>query len=228
MEMILASDGQVRVFVSDYSESGTGEFSFAGSVDTVDPSNWSPGVVIGENCARSEPTFGCGHAIPGEIRLTPGLNGMLGTRIRWVRADGTGYDSVALNLHWPTSTYRDVPATLQAAQGTYQELLADFAEAGDVVTTLDAAGNLFFQSPTTGCTGNGTLTPYGDGSLNLYSVDLVIDNCDGKFAYLNTSLEGLATRSVGEARWGDWLMLWLSSPPGAANDVALTMWQSRM
>lgn len=224
-EAIVTPDGQIRIH---YSDDGTGAFSFLGAIDMADTVVWSPGLLIGETCGQPNRRWGCDGVIPAEVQVSTLTGDTMKGVIRWQKVGEAGFSFAGFDLTSPTSTYMDVPASSRDAQGTFREEHADFARDGDVVTTIDAAGNLFFQSPGTGCTGNGSLAPFGDGSVNAYSVVLVIENCGAGFEYLNGSLEGLATHSVGDASWGDWMVFWLSSSGSAATDVALTMRARRM
>jgi hypothetical protein len=100
-----------------------------------------------------------------------------------------------------------------------------FAQAGDVMTTIDGAGQLFFQGPVSGCVGNGALTPHGE--LQVFDVSLSIENCAGAYAYLNGQFAGLAT----ETQTGYWdydysLMMFLSTVDGSASTAAVTMYAS--
>lgn len=147
----------------------------------------------------------------------------------WSPPEATPFDkSLTFTLQWPRPTYLS-PATAAFAGGSYREQLA-FEGPGDVVINVDSAGATFFQSASTGCIGNGSLTPHLDGSLNGYGVERVVASCAGDFSYLNTTLSGPATRSVGDLPWGDWLVLWLSTPEtlyGLGTDPAVTMWGER-
>lgn len=90
---------------------------------------------------------------------------------------------------------------------------------------MDGSGNLSFRSSANGCAGEGVLSPYLDGSRNVYSVEITIEDCNATYAYLNGSLAGLATRSINhlDEDFIDRLTLWLSSPPGESSGVAVTM-----
>ena len=100
--------------------------------------------------------------------------------------------------------------------GLFREELAQFAQAGDVIATIDSAGRLFFQSPDSGCTGNGTLAPHADGRFYVFDVNLLIESCDTRYAFLNGEFEGLATESQG-GYWDydNWLIMFLSTPDGS-------------
>ena len=130
-------------------------------------------------------------------------------------------------MGWPTVTYLE-PATLEFASGQYTETLAEAAR--DAVINLDSGGRFFFQSPQSGCVGNGTLVPHADGIFNVYDVALLVENCASGHEESNGEFEGLATRTVGGGwdYWGDWLVLWLSTPETAPVPQAFVMWGSRI
>jgi len=162
-----------------------------------------------------------------EIRLGQTRNRELTGSIRL--PDGTTY--ATFRMSWPTLTYV-VPANFGVLTGFYVETLADFAQHetddGVVRIAVNGLGELSFRSPVSGCEGSGSLNPHGDGAVNLYDATLTIRNCTGAFQYLNGPLEGLATRAIDDFDfWGNWLVMWLSSPPGTDPEVALTMWGSR-
>lgn len=75
-----------------------------------------------------------------------------------------------------------------------------------------------------GCQGRGRLLPHSTGEYNVYDVELVIDQCNAPYVYLNATMTGLATRTTG-MDWGDWLVLWMSS--AESDHAALTMWNVR-
>jgi hypothetical protein len=101
------------------------------------------------------------------------------------------------------------------------ERLAPFAATGEPVITIDAGGRLFFQSPMSGCIGNGALVPHGHHYV--FAVDLVIEGCDNAHAYLNGRFEGFATESQSGAwDYDAWLVMWLATLDGSHSRVALT------
>ena len=117
-------------------------------------------------------------------------------------------------------------------EGLYAERLAEFAGAGDVIINVDPTGRFFFQGPSTGCTGNGALTPYAATTPNAYAVQLTMEGCTGSFAYLNLAFEGLSTMED----WTPWdyssvlHKMWLSTPAGVSPPAALHLqaeWLSR-
>lgn len=207
-EAIITVDGRVRIYLEN-SRRGFGPLQFVGAVNPAHPEAWSTGRLIGERCAGPDPGWEC-DGVPAQIALAFPTTETLEFRIRYTfegEMDVEWDDS----MHRPTSNYA-TPATLEAVAGEYIETLADFAQHEPI--KVDLSGTLSFRSPGNGCTGDGALSPYLDGSRNVYSVEITITACDGPYAYLNGSLEGLATRSRG---WDgpvhhDRLVLWLSSP----------------
>ena len=125
----------------------------------------------------------------------------------------------------------DATAYLQStaiAAGLYEitpapDLRASASSAlGDATLSLDGDGQLFFQSPGSGCTGNGTLSTHSAEILNIYDVAVSIAGCSEPFAILNGEFEGLATgemRAFGDFEfegWEHWLMAWLTSSDASA------------
>jgi hypothetical protein len=88
---------------------------------------------------------------------------------------------------------------------------------------VGAAGLMFFQSPATGCVGNGKMTP--QKKFGVVGVELIIENCRGRFAYLNGRYLGFSTSSPSSVwNYDAVLRMWLVKPVGSARPAALTMW----
>jgi hypothetical protein len=102
----------------------------------------------------------------------------------------------------------------------YQEELALFAETREVVVTVDSLGRLFFQSPESGCVGNGTLRPRPDGSYYTFDAEVLVENCGEAYAFLNGEYQGLA---IGAWDYYTSLLVILSAPEGFAPRAAITM-----
>jgi hypothetical protein len=122
----------------------------------------------------------------------------------------------------PTSSGAQ-PTSARAA-GQFKELLAEFASAGDLSMNIDSSGKLFFQSANSGCVGNGALVPHLDGAADTYDVTLMMENCNGAYAYLNGQYDGLALFTA--SSYWDYhylLRMWLSKPTGETPPAALTM-----
>ncbi len=80
----------------------------------------------------------------------------------------------------------DRSKSLMAAwAGRYQQLIAEFASAGDVTIAINSSRDLSFQSASSGCVGNGALVPHRDGTDDTYDVTLTMGNCNGAYARLN-------------------------------------------
>jgi hypothetical protein len=111
---------------------------------------------------------------------------------------------------------------LQHLRGILSERYAAFARNEPVVIDIDG-GRLFFQSPSSGCTGNGELTPHDDGRYFVFDVALTVENCSATYADLNGRFEGLATTTQG-GYWDydNWLVMLLSTP-GASPSALLMM-----
>jgi len=182
--------------------------------------------MVSERCRGATNGEFCDGGVPAELELTKLGNKELNGTLHYDAREGLV--SWAVSMTWPTSTYARFAAEFSHVSGAYREVLADFAHDGDVIVTVDGNGRWFFQSAHTGCTGDGALAPHGDGTVNVYDVELLIANCDAEFAHLNRSFGGVATRSTGGMDWGDWLVFWLSSPDAEPNPVALTMWGARL
>ena len=227
-EAILTEDGQVRIYIAPLGE-GVPSYQFIGSTSFKNDLGY--GNLRAENCSGKNPFCYAGGAY---LELDALCGGELAGTIYWdpwSTPEATPFDGpLTFTFEWPTETYLS-PATTAFAAGSYPEQLV-FKVPGDVVISVDSTGAMFFQSASTGCIGNGSLTPHLTGSFNAYDVELTMANCGGDFSHLNTTLFGLATRSVGDWQvgapvWGDWLVLWLSTPEtlyGHGTDPAVTMW----
>lgn len=222
-EALITQFGHVRVHIQGLGE-GLPDYQFVGVTDWT--SVGLAGELRPEACGDSNCLTQGAH-----LTLTSLCQGTVTGYISWDNWGATPFDGpLEFSLQWPTTTYT-LPATFGLVEGDYSEQLAVFGEPGDVVLNVDSEGAIFFQSPTTGCTGNGTLEPHPDGEYNAYDVQLGIANCQGDYAYLNREFAGLATRSIGDLDWGDWLVLWLATPEaayGSATDPAFTMRGSRL
>ena len=98
------------------------------------------------------------------------------------------------------------------------------AQDGDTILSVDDAGQLFFQSAGSGCTGNGIASPHLDGNVNVYEVALTIASCDAPYTHLNGEFEGLATTTPGSYwDYDSFLRVWLSTSDPSAPPEAITM-----
>jgi hypothetical protein len=210
---------------------GEGIFAHQFIGSTQLKSSLTEGELRAEGCSAPDPScFATGAYL--EVKSL-----CLGELVGTIYTSHSGGDQAttptgALNffLQAPNTSYGS-PATAENVAGSYAERLA-FATAGDAVISVDSAGVAFFQSASTGCIGNGFLTPHLDGAFNVYDVEMTIANCGADFPNLNGDFSGLATRTGGEAFLsGDWLLLWLSTPEtlyGLGTDPAVTMWAERL
>lgn len=240
-EAMLTADGWLNIHTYSYPgwTSASGGVLFIGKVDPENLGQWTSIRAIGEDC-RSDTSighFGCEGEPPDptldtvEVRLTSVGKGILEGDISVTFAD-FAHISLPFSLYAPTRHYVDLPASLTSVQGMYKEMDAQLSQGENMVTTVDSAGKIFFQSSANGCTGNGTLTPHLDGTLNAYRAEILLENCTGPYAYLNGPLEGFATRDSGywwgDAETGPDLYIWVVSPEGAVPALALTMRGARL
>ncbi|MDH4127030.1 MAG: hypothetical protein OEW64_11940 [Gammaproteobacteria bacterium] len=223
-EALLTEDGELRIYI-DYAE----PYLFAGTVeyghDHADGTHGS-GRLLRLECSGSMPPASCTEPLAAEVHLTDVTNGYLYGELSVSTPQGD--EAWPLSMTWPSSTYI-YAATLNRVQGNYVEWLADYSRNQDTVISVDTQGELFFQSPSTGCTGNGLLTPHLAAATSVYAASLSIGNCAADFAYLNTDFTGFATMTYADWEWadGDFLVLWLDTPGSAPAATALVMWGLR-
>lgn len=227
-EALVTVDGLIRLYVGGsgpYVDDGALEAIkpasselFAGTLDMHGINASGNGVVIGLGCGTASQTNEfCAEEATGAISFAVS-GGNLRGEIQVAGGDSTA--TWALNLGWWPYYYTQT-GTLMSVAGQYQEKVAEFANE-DTVINVDGTGKLFFQSPHSGCVGNGTLTPHLDGRFGVYDVSLTIGNCGAPYSYLNGQLDGLATTSP--SSYWDYdsdLIMWVSSPSGAATHVGL-------
>lgn len=223
-EAMLTVDGLVRIYVDGVpgAPNTLGSRQFVGHLEFTDGQAYGTGLVHTQGCDQTGAATVCGGAVPAEVAITTATRNLLLGEITL-----TGGEVWSFEMGWPTVTYLE-PAALEFASGQYTEVLA--SAAFDAVVTVDSGGRLFFQSPESGCVGNGTLVPHGDGTFNAYDVALLVENCASGYESSNGEFEGLATRTIGGAwdYWGDWLVAWLSSPETAQVQQAFVMWGSKI
>lgn len=219
---VLSPDGEVRIELADASATADRPDNpvvysqIVGRVNTSAVGAWTPASIIGETCSGASEQWACGVAAPIEIRFILWGGGNVVAELRGETSFGTGTFGLPMHL----GNFAD-SVSLERDQGLWP-LFWDFAVFPDTApTNIDADGALFFQSSTTGCTGNGRLTPSGEGRV--YSVELSIGNCNSEFARLNTDLVGLASYEGIDAWGGQMLRFLLSSPEGSLDTVALRM-----
>jgi hypothetical protein len=213
---LLTPDGRLRASVAAWSGAPT-LFQIVGELTGSGGQLSGGALIVGENCATETPprfcdqpaaalvTFGTAEGATGEIQVA-----VAGGEETW---------------SWRTEYWGGRPGfdSLSAtAQGIYQLGGAGF---GGAALTVDGEGRLFFQSPMTGCTGNGTLTPYPEFAIDVYDVALTLEGCTGQYAKLNGAFQGLSTlESVQPWDYGAPLAnrFWLSTTPEAASPMGLT------
>ena len=186
------------------------------------------GLVFGQECAALSPIRFCaeiGHANLSIAVVSVDSQGDIQGKILVTTSAGTEAWSLDLiNFN----NYYVLPASQGGLAGHYKEELAEFALRGDAIISIDAAGVLFFQSPGSGCTGNGQLRPHLDGAVDVYDVSLTISGCDTSHSTLNSTFDGLATLSP-SSKW-DYdtnLRMWLSqqgATVSGSSPPALTTW----
>jgi hypothetical protein len=235
VEGLLTVGGEVRLYFGGpgdlsgvYSGAGMPEVAldpneamqFVGNLTWDGSAGRGKGVVIGQNCAP--PALGgfCAIEAPAVISVSGSGSSLRGE----IRVD-TGQDAGSWEIdlsYW--SIYYSLSAAPGYPGGLFSEQLAPFDEPDAVVISIDAGGRLFFQSPSSGCTGNGMLTPNADGRVYVFDVELIMENCRASYSYLNRAFEGLATETQDNA-WGydNWLVMLLSTPEGPVPRLALTM-----
>lgn len=195
-DAVITQDGKVRLSVgglydndenNQVLEATRPESSeqFVGTFEMHDKQLSGSGLIIGQGCAINAANRFCGQPAPAEIsatvQLTPyGIGSAdLQGEIQVTTSSGTEIWLLNLGL-WSDPTL----ATSARAAGQFKELLAEFASAGDLSMNIDSSGKLFFQSANSGCVGNGALVPHLDGAADTYDVTLMMENCNGAYAYL--------------------------------------------
>ncbi|HSC05837.1 MAG TPA: hypothetical protein VLD59_03330 [Steroidobacteraceae bacterium] len=226
-EALITADGAVRLYVGGpYVTNSVVEqarpASSAQFVGTLDSQGGysGTGVVIGQGCGAGDFARFCGQTAFGEIDIGVDYLQVQGTiRVTTNQGEETWF----LEL-WQWENYHSTPALVESVAGNYRELVAAFAEGGDVIVTIDHTGQLFAQSAATGCTVIGRLTPHLEAPVNEFDVSLSIDGCDAAHASLNGEFTGFATSMPSDAWAYDRLLrVWLSTREGTLSQTALTM-----
>lgn len=232
-EAILTVDGRLRIYVIGHAGYWTdpgGTIQVVSQVELDGNEAAGTGFVLAEACAAPEQNRFCGDAAAARISIARSRTNRMSGEIRVTTQDGLETWLVDMRYYGGSypGAYYDYPAGTFTIAGTYKEELAEFADSGDVILNVDSTGDLFFQSPDNGCTGNGKITPHLDGQFSVYDVTLTIANCIDENAYLNGEFHGLAIHMPPNP-WdygGFWLRMWLSTPPGIPIPAALTLWAS--
>ena len=234
---VLAQPGEFRLAIGQVTagppETKVGIGQLVGTFDFAHLGGSGNAVLIGENCNLPAPGQFCGRAQPVRLILDP-VTVPPGGRIDadWTTAGKLRIETAAGEEFWPLriSYWGGVTGFEQSAFGYLHGLLdvsvAEFVHNSPVLMTVDAQNRLFFQSPETGCIGNGGITPHSNTSINLYRVTLRIEGCAAPHAHLNTELQGLSTLES----WTPWaydfgvLRIWVSTAEGAERPAALSFW----
>lgn len=233
VEALVLKDGTLRMTIGG-SWQGTGSLQFVGHFQTDGDHADGDGIVIGQDCWNSTPSHFCGMAVPAVVGLTepassleydqrPVLSGDL-----TVTADEAS-DNWTLDLRLGARIgffYSNLWRDMNGVYGDYSYDTSDLAAFGsDLVVNVDHLGQVFFQSAQTGCVGNGSLSLYGDGTSNILSASLLVENCGEDRASMNGALEGLASFFDGNGFGGPEISMYLSRPTGNDVPVALrTTW----
>jgi hypothetical protein len=238
-DAMLTADGLIRLYVGGpYDADGVmpqivpaSSAQLVGTLHGQTNQISGDGLVFGQECAASDPIRFCaeiGHANISIAVVSVDTFGDIQGKILVTTSAGT--ETWSLDMIAFSNYYVDLPATQGGLAGHYQEELADFALSGDTIISIDAVGVLFFQSASSGCTGNGQLRPHLDGAVNVYDVSLTISGCNARYNYLNSTFDGLATTSPSdEWNYDDFLRMWLSQPNpdvSGSSPPALTTWAS--
>jgi hypothetical protein len=240
-EMIIAADGEYRIYVGGPVNAGSGPLTGAGVTDDLlGPASSTQvfgslgiggneklgsGMIVGQICSSQGPGRFCGQNTEVEIEIMDVSDRFLTGEIRIPTATGNEIWTLDVS-NW--SIYYNSRASVAGAAGTYVEILAPFVQDDDVIVTIDPAGGLFFQDPGSGCTGNGTLTPHLDGGFYVFDVVLSIGNCGADYDYLNSDdYIGLATETQNNYwNYDSWLLL-IVAAPGWESPAAVTMYANR-
>ncbi|MEX2123060.1 MAG: hypothetical protein WD795_04140 [Woeseia sp.] len=238
-DALLTADGEFRLYVGGLLDSPPGGMGFVGELFNPEESaqfsgqleidgeqGSGDGLVIGEVCAAPGVGRFCDESASAEVSISGMSNDGLAGEVRITT--GEGEEIWLLDLAaW--SAYYELNAHPASPSGTYQEELAQFAQAGDVIISIDDAGRLFFQAAASGCTGNGALSPHLNGEFYVFDVDLIIENCDASHKFLNNEYSGLATETQ-NSYWDydDWLLIFVSTPVGIESPAAITMYANRL
>jgi hypothetical protein len=213
---------------------------FVGNLESIGDQNLGQGVVLGQACTPSNPGRFCDVPAPASISLEwllplpdEGFSRTIAGEIRVTTSAAEESWRLDLSLSWRSGGnhffgydfYRQ--SAYGGPSGQFLESLAGFAQADDTIVTVDVAGRLFFQSPASGCVGNGTLArrpPYYVFDDYVFDVQLLIANCNASYAALNGVFEGLATITRDNLEpCREWLLMFLSAPEGSAPRPAFTM-----
>lgn len=157
------------------------------------------GTVVGEACGQLQGRF-CTETATAEISLTLTPDRTDGLVVGEIKiATSAGDETWSIELRYPERRFRECrepcylgDASIAYAARVYYSERAEFGRGVETTLSVDTGGRLFFQGPTSGCIGNGALSPHLDGAMNVFDVTMIIEGCKGENEYLNGELEGLA------------------------------------
>jgi hypothetical protein len=240
-EALVTADGDVRLHVGAATTDGVSlaasvepsspvDSLFVGSLDPSAAPGTAQGVVIGQACTASTAGRYCGKPTAANARFTR-VDGDRSWHLEGEVRVETGAPDAAWLLEmtfW--SIYYNGPARQSYIGGVYEEKQAPFAKSGDVTVSIDGAGRLFFQSPASGCVGNGSVAPHSDGARYVFDVSLLIESCGPSHAFLNGEFTGLATETQsGYWDYDSWLVMFLSTDDQSATSAsAMTTLAARL
>src|SRR5690606_3184977 len=121
------------------------------------------GEVLGQHCGQHPGPF-CAAPAAADIRITHASPALLSGDIRVTTNAGT--ETWPFSMRWPATVQaKDLLPALGAGQ--YREMLAEFALGEELTINVNSHGELFFQSATTGCIGNGTLATHPSSTFSV-------------------------------------------------------------
>jgi hypothetical protein len=232
-DALITTDGETYLYIGGpHTGDGTVQSPPSeGSISFVSPAQTPggqevAGVVIGQKAGCGEPGSPSARWCGRSSAAQSSVERTEGSEVGAIHGNITGHgETWTLDLTPWSGTY-NVPARLSDLAGQYTEEAAPFIASG-MVLTIDEDGRAFFQTPLS-CTGNGTFTPHGDGSLNVFEVEMSIAMCDYPYSQYNKEYHGFATLSGSDIWDYDYarnLRIWLVS--FSPSWTAVTMWARR-
>lgn len=230
-DALMTEDGLVRIYIGGPGPSSglvqptrpVGALQYIGDFAFQDAELSSQGQIQGEDCAGDGSAPFCDELATAILILANSAGSTTWAGELRVETEA-GVASWAIKLDsW--MNYYLLPAQFSHIEGTYTESLAEFVGDGAAVLSIDATGQLFFQSAQSGCVGNGSLRPHLDGHFNVYDVTIDIASCIAPYDHLNGGFSGLATTSPTDF-WAYDLALrtWLSKAAASPTPAAVTTW----
>jgi len=220
-EAVLTPDGTVRIAFKN-SWGGLhpeGSAQFVGTFDVLGTEGLGTGFVIGQECAVFPANRFCIAPASARITIFTATQALLGGQLEVSTSEG---DEI-----WPFQMYwygGPLVVSLPGLVGIYEAHPIEFAQGNlAMIVTVDIAGLMYFQSPNSGCIGNGALTPYGDGAFPAFAAALTIEACNGEFSKLNGTYEGLVIGFPSDFYYFASLSLWMSTSTEAGSQAAFTM-----